>query len=103
MLTIPTSMNVLGLQTYYKLPYVDHRITNPEQRICEGELAFPGTRLNICLLVVLYGPSFFFTWCLLASQQVQWNIDCLYTALCLHQSNFLLTVRRHPEAGRQPG
>ena len=23
-------------QTYYKLPYVDQAITNPEQRICEG-------------------------------------------------------------------
>ncbi len=27
---------LLRVQTYYKLPYVDHRITNPEQRICEG-------------------------------------------------------------------
>ena len=33
-------MHVVGLQTYYKLPYVDHRITNPEQRICEGELSY---------------------------------------------------------------
>lgn len=30
---------LLCVQTYYKLPYVDHAITNPEQRICEGATA----------------------------------------------------------------
>ncbi len=29
----------LYMQTYYKLPYVDHAIDNPEQRVCEGTCA----------------------------------------------------------------